>query len=443
MKTSGPILLYRGAMRLLGPSVSRWIFRRRAARGKEIAERMGERFGQASAPRPEGEMLWLHAASVGESMSLLPLIEALTAERPTLNVVLTTGTRTSAELMADRLPEGARHQFAPVDTPQALSAFLDHWRPNLYATVESEIWPNALAETTRRGIKTALLSARMSEKSARGWAFAPRSIAALLDAFDRVLAQNEKVAARLRRLGAPEERLSVSGSLKDAAPPLPVEESELDYWRMQLPGRVVWLAASTHEGEEATVFAAHKAFASERPGALLVIAPRHPERAEAVMRIAAEAGLSAALRSSGRPPSAKDDVLIVDALGELGLWYRLAQAAFIGGSFIAAGGHNPLEPARLGVAMAYGPHTENCQDECFRLEAAAGAARIAATAPALAAAMVELIGKDGRPTETARRRSDAALATAAAGGESLLRHLEAIFELIDPAQAEDAGDAAA
>ncbi len=443
MKTSGPILLYRGAARLIGPALTSWLLRRRAARGKEVAARLGERFGRASAPRPEGDVVWLHAASVGESMSLLPLIEALTAERPSLHVVLTTGTRTSAEMMAERLPEGAVHQFAPVDTPQAVGAFLDHWRPSLYAVVESEIWPTALGETTARGVRTALLSARLSSKTARGWSFAPRSIAALLDAFDVILAQNETVADRLRRLGAPDERLSVAGSLKDAAPALPVDQSEFDYWRMQLAGRIVWLAASTHDGEEQIVFAAQKQIAAARAGALVVVAPRHPERAAEVARAAEAAGHSVALRSGERPPDAKHAVLIVDRLGELGLWYRLARAAFIGGSIAPVGGHNPLEPARLGVAMVYGPATENCQDECLRLEEAGGAARIAPTAPALAAAILELVGLDGRPTEVARGRSAAALRAAEAGGQSLTRHLAAVLALIDREKTKDTGDAAA
>lgn len=436
-------MLYRGVARLLGPTLTGWLLRRRAARGKEAPDRLGERMGRASAPRPPGEVVWLHAASVGESVSLLPLIEALLAERPHLSIVLTTGTRTSAELMAERLPEGAAHQFAPVDTPQAVSAFLDHWRPSVYAVAESEIWPVTLSQTTARGVRTALLSARISEKTARGWSFAPRSIAALLDAFDVILAQNDTIKERLTRLGAPADRLTVAGSLKDAGPPLPADQSELDYWRMQLAGRAPWLAASTHPGEEALAFEAHKRITAARGGALAIVAPRHPERAPEVVEAAAAAGFSASLRSSGRPPAATDAVLVVDRLGELGLWYRLARAAFIGGSVAPMGGHNPLEPARLSVPMVYGPGVANCETECLRLEGAGGAARIAPTADALAAAMLDLIGPDGRPTEAARLRGEAARRAAEADGGALARHLEAVLDLLAAADSGGADDAAA
>ncbi|MCI4665420.1 MAG: 3-deoxy-D-manno-octulosonic acid transferase [Neomegalonema sp.] len=430
MKNSGPLLLYRGFARLAGPALARWLLQRRAARGKEVVERLGERFGQSSRPRPAGKVAWLHAASVGEATSLLPLIEALRAQCPDVGVVLTTGTRTSAELMAKRLPAGATHQFAPVDTPQAVGAFIDHWRPSLYAVVESEIWPVALGVAKARGLKTALLSARMSAKSARGWSYAPRSIEALLSSFDAILAQNEGIADRIKSLGAPPARVMTAGSLKEAAPPLPCDQAELDYWRMQLSGRPIWLAASTHEGEEACIFAAHLEIAAARRDAFLVIAPRHPERAETVAEVASAAGLRLVRRSEERPPTHAENVLMVDRLGEMGLWYRLAQATFIGGSLVPVGGHNPLEPARLGAPMAYGPHTENCREECERLEAAGGAARLAPTTAAVVAEMLALIGPDGWPTEAAKARSEAALSVADQGRGALQRHLDVVVSLI-------------
>ena len=364
--TPAPLLLYRGVAATIGPPLARWMLRRRAARGKEDPARLPERFGVASAPRPSGPLVWLHAASVGESLSLLPIIDALRAARPGLSLLVTTGTVTSADLMGRMLPQGVIHQYVPVDTTGAMRRFIAHWRPAVLCVTESELWPTMLLEAKAAGARLVLLSARVSETSAARWSRAPRSIAALLGAFDLITAQDDAVAERLRRLGAAPGGLAVCGSLKHASAALPVGEDVLAQWREHLSGRPLWLAASTHDGEDAAAFAAHRSLARRTQGMLTVVAPRHPDRGDAVAEAAEAAGLSATRRSLDQRPSSSTDIHIVDSLGELGLWFRLSPVSFIGGSLVPVGGHNPLEPARLGSAAIIGPHTENMRGECAR-----------------------------------------------------------------------------
>lgn len=441
---SAPLLwLYRGATGLVGAPLGRALVARRRARGKEHPERWPERLGAPSASRPAGPLVWLHAASVGETVSLLPLAAALGAARPDLAQLVTTGTVTSASLFADRAPAGALHQFAPIDAPGAVARFLDHWRPDLYAAVESELWPNTLAALKRRGARTALLSARLSEKSARGWARAPRAAAALLRAFDVIVPQTDEIAARIAGLGAPAERLAPPAALKDAAAPLPADRAALADWTARLGARPRWAAVSTHPGEEAAVFAAHAALAARRPGLATLLAPRHPERGPEVAAAAEAAGLRAARRGAGAPLTPETDVYVADTIGELGLWCRLAPAVFVGGSLAPEiGGHNPLEPARLGAATLYGPHMANFAAECARLEAAGAARRLdpstpglPAAAAALAAALDETLGAAG----AALTEAGAALAAAAralpADAAALEATLAALRPLLPPVSA--------
>ncbi|WP_442957945.1 3-deoxy-D-manno-octulosonic acid transferase, partial [Phenylobacterium sp.] len=238
------------------------LLRRRARRGKEDGARLGERLGRASQPRPPGPLVWLHGVSVGESVSLLPLVEALRAARPDLALLVTSGTRTSADLLARRLPLGVLHQYAPVDGPRAVAAFLDHWRPDLALLVESELWPNLILAAQARGTRLALASARMTEKSARGWARAPAAAARLLAAFDLILPQDEATAGRLAALGA---RPGPQLNLKTIGAPLPCDAAELAALKDAWGGRPVVLAASTHPGEEAMVLEAFKPLAERDP----------------------------------------------------------------------------------------------------------------------------------------------------------------------------------
>ena len=272
-----PLLgLYRG-LTTAGLPLIQLLLRRRAARGKEDPSRIDERRGVASLQRPDGPLLWLHAASLGEAQSVLVLIDRMVRERPTLNVLMTTGTVTSAKLMEERLPKRALHQFVPVDRPAWVRRFLDYWRPDLAVWVESELWPNLLLETAARGTPMVLLNARISAGSHTGWKRARGLAQRLLSSFSLVLAQDETIAGRLRDLGA--ANVTVSGNLKTAAAPLPATAAELLALQDAIGARPVWLAASTHDGEEAIAGAVHAAIAQNRPGLLTIIAPRHPQRA--------------------------------------------------------------------------------------------------------------------------------------------------------------------
>jgi 3-deoxy-D-manno-octulosonic-acid transferase len=347
----------------------RLMLRLRQARGKEMPGRLAERRGIDHSPRPPGRLIWLHAASVGETISILPVLPVLAEDAPDATILLTTGTVTSATLLAQRmdprLSGRVLHRFAPLDVPAWAARFLDHWRPDIAAFVESELWPNLLAGCRARGIPVMLMNARLSDRSMARWKHAPSLARQLLSSFERVQPRSESDAERLRSLGC--SHLTEPGDLKLAAPPLPVDEAELQRLRDLLSGRPVWLAASTHPGEEPQILAVHRALVADHPGLLTIIAPRHPDRGGA---IAAEA--AASLRSRGDPPP-DEGVWIADTLGELGLWFRLAGIAFIGRSLVPpGGGQNPLEPARLGCAIAVGPHTGNFTDHVAMLRASGG-----------------------------------------------------------------------
>lgn len=388
--------------------------RRRARAGKEDAARLGERFGVDDRPRPPGPLVWMHAASLGESLSVLPVIDRLVTAAPPLAVLLTTGTRSSAALMAERLPPGALHAYAPMDTAPALRRFVAHWRPDATVLVEQELWPMLLARSPAPRL---LVNARLSERSARRWARAAPLARALLRRFERVLAQSEADAARLRRLGAP--RVEMPGNLKDAAPPLPVDTAELQRWRDALAGRRVWIAASTHPGEEEAVARADAALRATFADLLTLIVPRHPDRADAIAAALARPDLRR-LGDAG-PPSAETGMLVVDRFGVLGLFYRLAEVAFVGGSLIPHGGQNPLEPARLARPVLFGPHMTNFADAAAALTAAGAAHTV--DAGGLAGAVGAWLADEG-----ARRRAGAAgAATIAQRGEAALaRTTEAI-----------------
>lgn len=354
------LTLYRGAMSALSP-LARPLLRRRALRGKEDGARLEERLGQASIDRPPGGLVWIHSVSVGESQSVLPLIHRLAASRPDLTLLSTTGTVTAAALMASRLPPGALHQYAPLDTPAAARAFLGHWRPDLVLFVESEIWPNLILGARALGARLALLSARITEKTAGGWAMAPAGVRQVLGAFDLILPQDEASADRLARFGA---RSDGRLNLKLAGEPLPCDEDELARMRGQIGRRPVVLAASTHPGEESIIaLAAETAIRDAAPDTLLIIAPRHPERGESAAQAVGGGYGALARRSREEPITPQTAVYVADTLGELGLFFRLADMAVMGGSFVPdIGGHNPMEPARLGCPAISGPSVFNAAE---------------------------------------------------------------------------------
>ncbi len=346
--------LYAAATGLLEP-FARGLLKRRAAQGKEDAARIGERLGHASHARPDGPLVWLHGVSVGESLSLLPLVEALRASRPDLALLVTSGTVTSAELLSKRLPQGVIHQYAPVDTPGAVRRFLDHWRPGMGIQVESELWPNLIRGARVRGVKLVLASARMTEASAMGWARVPGAARDLLSCFDLILPQDAATAGRLEALGG---RMGPTLNLKRVGDPLPADDNELSRLSAAIGARPVILAASTHPGEEPII-----ARAATGLDCLLVVAVRHPDRGPKVAAELAGLGLKVARRSAGETPGPDTEAYIADTLGEMGLFFRLADVAVMGGSFVAGiGGHNPLEPARLGVPLVTGPDHFNAAE---------------------------------------------------------------------------------
>jgi 3-deoxy-D-manno-octulosonic-acid transferase len=405
VRRSPLLTLYRAGTRLGGP-LAALLLRRRARAGKEDPSRLHERFGAPQRPRPDGPLIWAHAASVGESVSALPLLQALLRERSDAHALVTTGTLTSARLMAARLPERAFHQYVPVDLAHAVDGFLSHWRPDLALWIESELWPNMILDTARRGVPMALVSARLSENSHRNWARAPAAARALLSCFRAIVPQDEAVAARLRALGA--GPVSAPANLKFWAEPLPHDPAALQALLAQAPGRPVWLAASTHEGEEALAGAMHTGLIASTPGLLTVIAPRHPDRGGAIASQLRGQGLAVAQRSLGETVTAATDIYLADTLGEMGLLYRFAPVALMGKTLIGRGGQNPLEPARLGAAIVSGPHIGNFMPVFDRLLQAKGVEIVATPDQAQSA-----IGRLLADPRAARAMGQRALACAA------------------------------
>jgi 3-deoxy-D-manno-octulosonic-acid transferase len=354
----------------LAPLMLAW----RTRIGKEEPASRPERYGKASIDRPAGFLAWFHAASVGETNAVLPVIEAIAAEHPEINLLLTTGTVTSAKLARARLPEGAVHQYVPLDNQDYVRRFLKHWRPDLAVFVESEIWPNLVLETSTLHIPLVLVNGRMSFRSFRRWRGRPGLSRPLFSAFNLVLAQNERMAQRFAALGTP--RAVPVGNLKADAPPPPVELAGHKKLAAALAGRTVWLAASTHPGEDNIAAVAHLAMKKARPDLLTVIVPRHPERGPFIARLLAGADLNVTLRSEGKLPEAGTDIYIADTIGELGLFYNLVPVALIGGSLVPHGGQNPVEAIKLGAAVMTGPHWRNFADAYDELLRAGGAVQV-------------------------------------------------------------------
>jgi 3-deoxy-D-manno-octulosonic-acid transferase len=364
---------YRLASLAAAPPVASRLLAWRLKRGKENPARIAERYGQASLPRPPGPLIWLHGASVGEILAVIPLIERIRAKD--FAVLVTSGTVTSATLAEQRLPAGAVHQFIPLDAPRFVGRFLDHWRPNLALFVESDLWPNLILACADRGVPMILLNGRVSERSFSRWRLQPGVIAALLQRFDLCLAQSSADAQRFSQLGAP--RISTIGNLKLDVPAPPADLAALRKLKSIIDTRVVIAAASTHPGEEAAMLAAHQRLRAKCPSLLTIVAPRHPERGPGIAEETKAAGLSVALRSRDEMPKPDIDVFVADTLGELGLIYRLAPTVFVGGSLASHGGQNPIEAIRLGAAVVHGPHVWNFAEIYAALDAARGAERVA------------------------------------------------------------------
>ena len=414
---------------------------RRLSEGKEDPDRLAERKGQSDLVRPTGPLIWFHAASVGESLSILELARRLGDLREDVHFLLTSGTVTSARMIAARMPERAVHQYVPIDARLFVRRFLDHWQPDLAVWTESELWPALIHETNRRGVPMVLLNARMSVATFQSWRWFPGAARSLLRRFRHILVQDQTTARYLRRLGMPAARIEVTGTLKEGSAALPYEETERAQFAKHLAGRPVWLAASTHPGEEKMVAKAHRQAARATQRLLLIIAPRHPDRSPEIIRDLEKDGWKIAVRSRGEFPDAQTQIYLADTLGEMGLWYRLAPVSFLGGSLVDIGGHNPFEPAALGSAILHGPHIHKVRDIYDRL-AAAGATREVRSAGDLARTITRVMSPD-----QAAAMAHAAWEVSSSGAEVTDRALELLQSFLpevgpkDPATPAEAADA--
>jgi 3-deoxy-D-manno-octulosonic-acid transferase len=415
-----------GYVRLTGLAapLGRLVVSARRRRGKEHPDRWPERLGDGAngdhdTNAGSGPMVWIHAASVGETVAVLPLVERIAATGA--RVLLTTVTLTSAGVAGARLPPGVTHRFVPLDIAPFVDAFLDTWNPDLAIFVESEIWPVAIVRLEERGIPLVVANARMSDRSFRKWSRAPGFAGALFGRIGLCLAQSGVDAERFRALGV--GRAVDVGNIKFDAPVPEAAPADAEALARALAGRAVFLAASTHAGEDRVVFDAFEAVRATRPDTALVIAPRHPDRGGAVAAGAHGRGLSVVRRSTGALPGPDTAVYVADTIGELGTLYRLSSAAFVGGSLVDSGGHNPIEPARLGAPIIAGPHVGSFREPYAALGESGGVLRVA-DAPGLAAAVERLISD---PVTRAEQ-----VAAAAAVVERYTGALARTFEAIEP-----------
>jgi 3-deoxy-D-manno-octulosonic-acid transferase len=395
----------------------------RERRGKEEPARRGERLGHASADRPPGRLAWFHAASVGETNAVLPVIAALAEERPSLSFLLTTGTVTSAKLAAERIGPRTTHQYVPLDAPEYVASFLDHWKPDLAVFTESEIWPNLILESSKRDIPLALVNARMTKRSFQRWRRNLGFARPIFGRFAVVLAQNEGLARRFAALGA--RNTLYAGNLKVDAPPPPVDVAEFERLRPIFDGRSLLIAASTHEGEDQIIADAHRELRRSLPSLCTIIAPRHPERGGAIAQMLKERGLNVARRSLGHLPDRSSDAYVADTIGELGMLYKLGPVAFIGGSLVDRGGQNPIEAVRQGAVVLVGPHWHNFTDAYRALISNRGAVEVH-SAEEIARVVRQLLS-DEAELGGMRSRASAALATISG---AMPRTLEALLRFL-------------
>jgi 3-deoxy-D-manno-octulosonic-acid transferase len=345
------------------------LINRRLKLGKEDPERVGERRGVSADVRPVGPLVWIHGASVGEVLASAALIEKLRALN--LRILLTSGTVTSAAIVAKRFPPDVIHQYVPYDSPRYVARFLDHWRPSLALFIESDLWPNLILSSAARRLPMVLINGRMSHRSFPRWRRVSNTISALLGRFDVCLAQSQLDADRFAALGS--RNVVTTGNLKLDVPAPPADAAKLERLMSMTRGRPIVVAASTHSGEDEVLVNAHKTLAGFFPNLLTVIVPRHPDRGEAIARMVAASGLQAGLRSREELPVAATDIYIADTMGELGLFYRLSPIVFMGGSLVEHGGQNPIEAVKLGASVVHGPHVFNFSDVYEALDQSGGA----------------------------------------------------------------------
>jgi 3-deoxy-D-manno-octulosonic-acid transferase len=419
----GPVLTaYRLAGQLARPLVP-LLLAYRTAKGKEDPDRRGERYGRTGLARPAGALVWIHAASVGETNAVIPLVRRVGAEG--VNVLFTTVTVTSAAEAAKRLPAGAVHQFSPLDIAPYVDRFLDHWKPDLAITVESEIWPAKMTRLAARGIPQIFVNARMSERSFARWQKLATGRDNLFGLVTMALAQSDGDGERLAALGMRDVR--VTGNLKFDVPPPHAEPEAVARFQDRVADRSVFVAASTHEGEEEVVAAAHRVLRHRRPDLLTIIAPRHPVRGAAIREHLVAKGLVVAQRSLDEPIAPETDIYLADTLGELGIFYRVAPIAFIGGTLVPVGGHNPIEPAQLNAAILHGPHVHNAAEIYAALDRT-GRAEVVRSSEQLAKVLDELFAD---PNAMRRRATKAAEAIATFTG-ALDGTMRALVPYLEP-----------
>jgi 3-deoxy-D-manno-octulosonic-acid transferase len=381
------LLAYRVAGIALYPLVGPYLTYR-AVKGKEDASRRLERLGYASLARPRGPLIWVHAASVGETLAIMPMIREL--RRREIHILLTTGTVTSASLVQSRLGDEVIHQYVPLDLKYPIKRFIAYWKPDACITAESEIWPTTVFELSRRRIPQIRVNARISDRSFNRWRNRPTIAEALFEKLALVVAQSDLDAERFRDLGA--WPVIVSGNLKSDTDPPPCDAEVLFRYSNEIGSRQTWAAISTFEGEEKAAATVHRAL-KPKNGQLTIIVPRHPERADAIEAMLKEEGLSVARRSRNDPLTAATDVFLGDTIGEMGLYLRLTEVAFVGRSLTNEGGQNPLEPAMLGCAVLSGPNIQNFRDAYQHL-ARRGGARVVRDVEMLAKAVHYLLIND-------------------------------------------------
>ncbi len=361
----------------------------RLSNGKEDKNRHHERYGMASCERPKGPLIWFHAASVGETIAVVPLIEAICGYG--IGVVLTTGTVTSAQVAEERLGGRVIHQYVPFDLKPTVSRFLDHWYPDLAIFAESEIWPMTILELGARRVPQILVNGRLSDRSFKSWKKRAYLADFIFENMAHVVAQSEVDRERFRALGA--RPVTVSGNLKVDTPPPSVDERSLQALQRQIGRRPTWAAVSTHEGEEMIAAEVHAVLRNHHRGLLTIIVPRHPDRAEVLLRQFANTGFNIVRRSTGERIMPDTGILLGDTIGEMGLYLRLTEIAFVGCSMTSTGGHSPLEPAMLGTAVLAGYNVQNFRDTYQRL-IDRGGAKVVRNRDMLARAVNLLIGNE-------------------------------------------------
>src|SRR6201990_2662762 len=347
------------------------LIKRRLQQGKEDPARVGERRGMSRDIRPHGPLVWIHGASVGEVLSAAALIEKLRALN--IRILLTSGTVTSAAIVAKRFPPDIIHQYVPYDSRRYVARFLDHWRPSLALFIESDLWPNLILSSAARRLPMVVIHRRMSQRAFPRWRRMSGTISALLGKFEVCLAQSEVDAERFAALGS--RNVVITGNLKLDVPAPPADADRLERLMAVTRGRPIVVAASTHPGEEEILLEAHRTLGGIFPSLLTVIVPRHPGRGEAIARMIGGAGMHASLRSREELPTATTDIYVADTMGEMGLFYRLSPVVFMGGSLVQHGGQNPIEAIKLGASVVHGPHVFNFTDVYDALDGAGGARR--------------------------------------------------------------------